>query len=175
MKLKRLLSIAFLLASTTIVIQSCEKEDDKDTNTVTDLNADDNTFKDFMTWTKVDTRKGADPALAGMAHGGNDTSVTRNIYVKNNQKAVNGKYPVGTIIVKHSSNTAGSVNEYTAMVKRAAGFDAAASDWEYFMLNPTNLSIGEDGGNKMRGSGLMGGMCKGCHAGATVDYVFTQK
>jgi hypothetical protein len=61
------------------------------------------TFSNFMNWVLEDTNQGPDPAL-GAAHAGNDETVTREIYYKDGQDPVNGEFPVGTIIVKHSSN-----------------------------------------------------------------------
>lgn len=134
--------------------------------------ADDNTFKDFASWTLVTTRTGADPALGGMAHGGNDSTVTRKIYIKENVSLTNGQYPRGTVVVKQSTKPDGSMNEITAMVKRGGGFDSEHNDWEYFMLMPDGKIA--DGG-KMRGSALMEGMCRMCHKSASnKDYIFTK-
>jgi hypothetical protein len=134
--------------------------------------ADDNTFSGFASWTLVDTRNGADPALGGMAHGGNDSSVTRKIYIKENVTMSNGQYPRGTVVVKQSTKPDGSMNEITAMVKRGNSFDKDHNDWEYFMLMPDG-KIADSG--KMRGSELMSGMCRMCHKGAKdKDYLFTK-
>jgi hypothetical protein len=154
-------------------LQSCSDDDDT-VAPVTEVVANDNSFKDFMTWSKDAIRKGADPALGGMAHGGNDSTVTRNIYYKNGQNPVNGVYPVGTIIVKHSSNPDKTVNEFTAMVKRGGEFNKEKGGWEYFML-ATDGTIGKDGTMEMRGANLMNGMCAGCHSAAfSKDYIFTK-
>ncbi|GAB4378935.1 MAG: hypothetical protein Kow0075_09250 [Salibacteraceae bacterium] len=160
--------------------QSCKKEgctsedavnyDEKakkdDGSCVFEYVADDNTFKDFMTWSNDATNHGADPSL-GMAHAGNDSTVTRKIYFKDGQDPEGGVYPDGTMIVKHSSNPSGTVNEYTAMVKRGNNFDPDGNNWEYFMLN-------SDGTIKDRGANLMNGMCKDCHSKAQNDYVFSK-
>lgn len=166
--------LSFILVSS-FVFQSCKDDDgDQPTPTPTEFVADDNTFKDFMNWTLEATNQGPDPALGG-AHAGNDSTVTRMVYFKDGQDPANGKYPVGTVIVKHSSNPDQSVNEFTAMVKRGNDFATSGGDWEWFMLTPDG-SIATDGdGNPMRGANLMGGMCISCHTQASnKDYVFSK-
>lgn len=130
--------------------------------------ADDETFANFMSWPNDVTNTGADPSLGG-AHAGNDSTVTRHIYFKDGQDPVDGAYPDGTMIVKHTTNHAGSLDEYTAMVKRGNDFDTDGGNWEYFMLNA-------DGTIALRGAGseVMNGMCQGCHAGASTDYIFSK-
>jgi hypothetical protein len=172
MKKATLLTVMAIMAGI-FFFQSCSK--DEDTPVADEFIADDNSFKNFMNWPLEATNQGPDPAL-GTAHAGNDSTVIRRIYFANGQSAVNGKYPVGTMIVKHSSNPGGTVEEYTAMAKRGNGFNPTGGDWEWFMLNPDG-SIATDGssGMKMRGADLMNGMCAGCHAQATVkDFVFSK-
>jgi hypothetical protein len=61
------------------------------------------------------------------------------------------------------------------MVKRGNNFDAAHDDWEYFMLKPDGTLMSDSTGMVMRGATLMGGMCAGCHGGAsTKDYIFSK-
>jgi len=81
-----------LLAGLT-VLSSCEKDDDDDNNNnpPADFVADDDSFKDFANWPLEATAQGPDPAL-GPAHGGNDNTVTRNMYFKSGQDPVNGMY-----------------------------------------------------------------------------------
>ncbi|MBN2175219.1 MAG: cytochrome P460 family protein [Bacteroidales bacterium] len=175
MKHTKILTLLALIIGSSLFIQSCSKDDDNgdQNNTNPEFVADDNTFTDFMTWQLEATNQGPDPAL-GMAHAGNDSTVTL-VYFKDGQDPANGKYPVGTIIVKHSSNPDQSVNEFTAMVKRGNNFAPSGGDWEWFMLNPDG-SIATDGdGNPMRGANLMGGMCISCHTQASnKDYVFSK-
>lgn len=163
----------FLLAAAAIIMlsfSSCSEDSSK--STPQEFIADDNTFSGFSGWTLVDTRNGADPALGGMAHGGNNETVTRKIYIKDNKSRVNGQYPVGTVVVKQSTNPEG-MNEITAMVKRGNKFSTDAGDWEWFMLEPDG-KIGD--GGKMRGANLMDGMCAGCHTAAKAkDFVFTKE
>lgn len=161
-----LLLFAFVVVS---FLQACKKDD----NDSTEFIANDDTFKTFSGWHLHASHQGPDPAL-GAAHAGNDASVTRKVYFKDNQNAVGGSYPVGTIIVKHSSNGT-TVDEYTAMVKRGNGFSPDTNDWEWFMLAPDGSIAKDPAGTLMRGAKLMGGMCNGCHAQAAAkDYVFSK-
>ncbi|MCF8388594.1 MAG: cytochrome P460 family protein [Bacteroidales bacterium] len=175
MEKSRVITFVLILFMSAFIFQSCSKDDDDDT---TDPNpefvADDNTFKDFMNWALEATHQGADPAL-GMAHGGNDSTVVREVYFKDGQDMQNGSYPIGTVIVKHSHNPDNSVNEFTAMAKRGNNFSPNGGDWEWFMLN-SDGSIATDGdGNPMRGANLMDGMCLSCHSQAAgSDYVFSK-
>ncbi|MBI5326308.1 MAG: cytochrome P460 family protein [Ignavibacteriae bacterium] len=155
-----------------IGLNSCSK-DNGSSPSPQEFVADDNTFGDFMSWTLIKTNQGPDPLL-GTAHAGNDSTVTRKIYIKNNQERVNGSFPLGTILVKHSSNPAGTVNEFTAMVKRGNNFNPDGNDWEWFMLMPDGTIATKDG-MKIRGANLMNGMCVGCHsANKTKDFVFSK-
>lgn len=154
-----------------VMSQSCKKEDESQKEYV----ADNNTFKDFMSWPQQGTFNGPDPLLGAMAHANNDSTVVRIVHFKNGQDKVNGKYPVGTAIVKHSKNATGTVNEFTGMVKRGNNFDAAHNDWEYFMLMADGTIMNDSTGMAMRGATLMGGMCQGCHGGASgKDYIFSK-
>jgi len=101
-------------------LSSCSENSSSD-NTLKEYIADDNTFQCWMNFAIYTTKQSPDPAL-GEAHGGNDNTVTREIYFKDNQSRVNGIYPIGTVIVKHSKNPDNSVNMITAMVKRGNNF-----------------------------------------------------
>ena len=153
-----------------VTLQSC-KDDEKENP---EFVADDNSFTNFVNWALEAENQGPDPSL-GMAHAGNDETVTRKVYFKDGQDPVSGEFPVGTIIVKHSSNHDQSVNEFTAMVKRGNDFNPNGGDWEWFMLN-VNGSIATDpqSGMKMRGANLMNGMCLSCHSAGSTDYTFTK-
>ncbi len=172
----RFLLLFSLLFASSVVITSCSKDDDEDNPpTPSEFVADDNTFVSFMNWSKDATAQGADPALGGMAHGGNDETVVREVYFKDGQAAVNGSYPVGTIIVKHSKNPEGTVDERTALVKRGNNFNSEGGDWEWFMLAPDGKIARDENGNAMRGANLMNGMCLQCHTVAKAkDYVFSK-
>lgn len=177
------ISSAALIIVFTLLVFSCKKEKTTDpeptptpapTPAAQEFIADTSSFVSFMTWTVQSTKKGPSPSL-GTAHVGNDTSVTRRVHFKDGQNPVNGKYPIGTIIVKHATNPAGTVNEMTAMVKRGNNFNSGAGDWEFFMLGPNGNIARDANGNLMRGANLMGGMCGGCHGAASAkDYIFSK-
>ena len=173
MKRNQFLVITAFALSSMLVVESCKKEDDPEPEPQ-EYVADNNTFTDFMSWSLDATNTGPDPAL-GTAHAGNDNSVTRNVYFKDGQDLVSGKYPQGTVVVKHSSNPDLTVNEFTAMVKRGGNFNTAGNGWEWFMLNPDGTIAVDGEGNPMRGANLMGGMCTSCHSAASAnDYVFSK-
>ncbi len=152
----------------TALIQSCSEDDEEEMEFI----ADNSTFAGFESWSLDFQAEGADPALAAMAHGGNDSTVTRRVYYKDGQAPVNGAYPKGTVIVKRSTSP-GGLDEVTAMVKRGGDFNSGNNGWEWFMLMPDG-SIAEMEGMPARGANLMNGMCGGCHAGANTDYVFSK-
>lgn len=153
-------------------IQSCSKSED---TTPQEFIADTNTFTGNMNWPLDKTFNGPDPLLGAMAHANNDEKVVRNIHFKNGQNPVNGKYPIGTLIIKHSYNPDGTVNEYTAMAKRGNNFNPNGGDWEYFVLAASGAIATDDSGMPMRGASLMGGMCASCHSMASAkDYVFSK-
>ncbi len=163
-----LLAIVFIGAG---VLQSCKT--DSATSTPTEFVADNTTFSGFTSYPVGATLHGANPTLGPMAHGGQDTSVTRKVHYKNNQDRVNGKFPIGTVIVKQSTSPKG-MNEITAMVKRGNNFNPTAGDWEFFMLMPSG-EIATDANGPLRGANLLNGMCAGCHTGAAAkDYIFTK-
>lgn len=167
MKVNKLFGLAILLI--VVAISSCDKS-----NSETEFIADDNTFADFNTWMMEKTFTGPDSLLQEMAHINDDSTVTRKVYFKNGQNPVNGKYPTGTLIVKHSYNSDKSVEVFTALAKRGNGFNPKGNDWEFFMLNPDG-SILVDGGMTARGANLMDGMCYSCHLqAADHDFVFSK-
>jgi len=170
-------SVLALLFTGMLTMQACKKDEpDPPAPPAPDpvqFVANNSSFEDWMNWPLVNELSGADPGL-GMAHGGNDETVTRRVYIKDGQTRVGGTFPQGTILVKHSSNPDNTVDEYTAMVKRGGNYDTDFNNWEYFMLTPTAEIAVDGAGNPMRGNVLMGGMCRSCHGGAAAqDYVFT--
>jgi hypothetical protein len=153
-----------------VTLQSCKDDENENPEFI----ADDSSFSNFMNWTLESENQGPDPSL-GMAHAGNDETVTRSVYFKDGQDPVSGEYPVGTIIVKHSTNPDQTVNEFTAMVKRGNDFNPDGGDWEWFMLNPDGSIATDPSSNmKMRGANLMDGMCLSCHSAGSTDYTFTK-
>jgi hypothetical protein len=176
MNRKTFLIFSALMVSSIVFFESCSNDDDDVAPPVNqEFVADNSTFADFMNWSLDATAFGADPALGGMAHGGNDSTVVRNVYFKDGQAPVNGKYPQGTIIVKHSNNPENTVNEFTAMVKRGGNFNTEANGWEWFMLAPDGTIAVDAQGNPMRGAKLMDNMCTMCHTMASSkDFVFSK-
>jgi len=166
MKKTQLLIASLMLCLLAYSTQSCKKADEE-------FVADNSTFSGYMNWSKDATFNGADPSL-GPAHGGNDSTTTRDVYFKDGQAPENDAYPIGTVIVKHSHNTSGSVAEYTAMVKRGNGYNASSGDWEWFMLESNGNIATDSTGMERRGGDLMNGACTGCHLKATTDYVFSK-
>lgn len=178
--MKRILTIltVFTFIVATTLIQSCKKDDDKATTPTpnnSEFIADSTTFLNFMMWPIQATKNGVDPSL-GMAHAGNDSTTTRRVHFKDGVNPINGKYPIGSIIVKHTTNTAGTLNEFTGMVKRGNGFNPSKGDWEFFMLTADGKIANDmSTGTPMRGANLMNGMCGGCHNGAaSKDYIFSK-
>ena len=168
--------ILIALSASSLLLTNCTKDDNDDEPTANpEYIATDASFSDFTSWVLEAENSGPDPAL-DPAHFGNDSTVTRNIYFKGGQDPVNGLYPVGSIIVKQSTNPDLSVNEVTAMVKRGNSFDADHNDWEYFVLMPDGTIATDADGNELRGSGdLFNGMCLTCHTqAATSDYIFSK-
>ena len=157
-----------------LLVTSCKKDDDTP-DEPTEFVADNATFNGIMSWTLGGEFFGIDPSLGG-AHGGNDSTVTRSVYFKADVKPSGGLYPLGAVITKHSHNTGGTLDQYTAMVKRGGDFNTENNGWEFFMLAGDG-EIAKDGdGNEMRGANLMNGMCIGCHQAAkSSDYIFTAR
>jgi len=153
-----------------VTLQSCKDDENENPEFI----ADDSSFSNFMNWTLESENQGPDPSL-GIAHAGNDETVTRSVYFKDGQDPISGEYPVGTIILKHSTNPDQTVNEFTAMVKRGNDFNPDGGDWEWFMLNPDGSIATDPSSNmKMRGANLMDGMCLSCHSAGSTDYTFTK-
>ena len=150
------------------VLQSCNSDD-----TLTEYIADDDSFTSFTSWSLDAEEMGIDPAL-GAAHGGNNENTIRKIYFHNAVSPDDGEYPIGTKIVKRSYNPDGSLDMYTAMVKRGNDFDPDNGDWEYFVIGSDGSIVTDADGNIMRGANLMGGMCLGCHSQASTDYIFSK-
>ena len=173
---KNLLFLACAGLCVSLVFDSCKKDEDPvETPAPTESVADASTFADWKTWTVNATARGANPGLGPMAHGGQDSIWTRNIYVKDGATLTDGMYAKGTAIVKHSVSDSGKV-EITAMVKRGATYNSDNGGWEYFMLDASGAIMKDADGMEMRGSNLMNGMCQNCHGAAKAkDYVFTAK
>jgi hypothetical protein len=172
--MKRLNAIQYLSLSlvASLTLASCAlfaKPEPKD------FDAQNGDFANYATWTLAAKTSGATDQL-DVAHDAKNPAVTRYIFVKDDAKRKeNGQYPVGTIIAKQSRLADGSlVGVATAMVKRAKGYNAAAGDWEWFMLDPkTGAIVQNPKGEAQRGKI---GFCIACHADAEgQDYAFEVK
>jgi hypothetical protein len=157
-----------------IFIAACSSNDTTTNPTSTEFVAKDADFAGFTSWTQTITpRMGPDPAglLNGGAHSGNDTSLTRTIFINNASAArdANGQFPNGTILVKQLKMRDGTVPVITAMVKRGGEFNKNNKGWEWMLIDPASGKI------SMRSDTLLSGLCNGCHsANADKDYVFTR-
>lgn len=172
MKKQTLITLTVLTIIGVASIQSCK---DKAENISQEFIADNSTFAENSSWSLDKTYNGPDPLLGVTAHANNDEKVVREIRFKNGQNSVNLKYPVGTLIVKHSYNPDGTVNEYTAMAKRGNNFNPNGGDWEFFVLTSSGTIATDASGMPMRGATLMNGMCIACHSAASSkDYVFSK-
>lgn len=148
------------------IITGCS--DSNTTDTVDEFIAQNTDFANWTSWTKVAENQGPDPAL-GEAHSGNDSTVKRIIYIKDNAKrGSSGQFPVGTRVVKETRDKDGNLMMITAMAKRGGAFNQSNNGWEWFIL--------QDNAIMDRGADLMGGMCNGCHSAVKLnkDYVFSK-
>jgi Cytochrome P460 len=135
--------------------------------------AGDADFVDYTKWTLVDRVSGASENLQG-AHLANDPNTTRSIYIKGNaDRTDNGKFPVGTTLVKHYADKDNRLLGGVGMVKRGGGFNKEFGGWEWFVLDVKTGKITLDGsGAQTRGAIAV---CNQCHAKtAENDYVFTR-
>ena len=167
--MKKFFPLSVAVYTLAIIFISCK--DDKGSNP--EFIADASTFAGFSSWTVLAVDEGPDPAL-GPAHAGNDETVTRTVYIKENHDLKDGSLPVGTVIVKHTTNPDKAINEFTAMVKRGDNFNEGFGDWEFFMLNEDG-EIGMEGGAPLRGAALLNGACRNCHSQASAsDFIFSK-
>ena len=168
MKLTKVSYLLLLLAG--ILIFSCSTATDE----VDEFVATTDDFKGYASWTKVATEYGPDPLLM-TAHGVED-SLYRHIYIKDNKKPSNGKYPVGTIVLKELRDEMGVITgALTVMVKRGGDFNPDGNGWEWFMTSTDLATVLTQGDNATAGDG----MCANCHTSANTnnngeDWVFTQ-
>lgn len=124
-------------------------------------------FTGYRDWNAVE-HSNAPHDILGPAHQGSDPEFTRSIFTTAGGMIDSGEYPVGTVFVKEThTHTAGGDHAFAdpmgllGMVKRPAGFDDAGNDWEYFNIDPADLSVIASGADL--------GSCKGCHALAAGD------
>ena len=135
--------------------------------------ANNDDFANFSKWTFVDKVSGTSDNIKD-AHLAENPNASRTIYVKNNaDRTDNGKFPVGTILVKQYSDKSNKPLGATGMVKRGAGFNKEFGGWEWFVLDVATGKIELDNtGAQTRGAIAK---CNQCHAKtAENDYVFTR-
>lgn len=170
-QISKLLVAALILVGLSFMT-SCKDDDDDNPNA--EFIADANSFTNFKSWTLVAQNQGPDPAL-GSAHAGNDSTVTRYVYFRDNQSPADGTYPVGTRIVKESKNPDMSVHAVVAMAKRGNNFNTDGGDWEWFILTTDGVIATDNEGTQQRGADLLGGACVSCHSqNSATDYVFSK-
>ncbi len=143
-------------------IGGCSDDDDPPTDP-----GSTNMFAGYRDWTQVENTN-APSTLLGPAHNGNNGEFTRSIFTTVATMIETGEYDEGTIFVKETHTYDGDADHMfadpmglLAMVKREPGFDDAGNDWEYFNLNPDDLSTIASGADL--------GACKGCHMQASGD------
>ena len=163
--IKNIYKTAIFTVMFVVVMASCS--DNNTSEPPEEYIATDADFANYTSWTLVAENNGPDPAL-GAAHGGNDSTVKRFIYVKDNaSRGDDGQYPLGTLVVKDTKDKNGNLMNTTAMAKRGGSFNPSAHDWEWFFLKGGKID--------QRGANLLDGACVGCHSQAkTKDYVFSK-
>ena len=112
----------------------------------------------YTAWAKVN--RAPIPTRPSDAHRG-----TKNVYAS--KRARNGRYPVGTVIVKEVRRPGTSFVGVIAGMRKLPN-RRANNGWEMIEWDRTS-SRGRFGVL------AQGGICYGCHIGAKPDYVFTKR
>ncbi len=166
----------FFVLLLTIFVTACNK--DISPSIAQEFIADDNSFKNYTTWTKIAEKSGKDAAL-GIFHNVDVNNLVRRVYVKDNAQRKDSEYPIGTIIVKDYVNADGTKADFdpVAMVNRGGpSFNVANNKWEWFRLDRNTGGIAVIDGSIIRGGSLGNNACNSCHIGAKYrDLVFTGK
>jgi Cytochrome P460 len=135
--------------------------------------AQDDDFANYTKWTLVDKVSGNSDQLKG-AHVSDQPDTTRTIFIKGNaDRTDNGRFPVGTTLVKHYTDKSNKLLGATAMVKRGNGFNKEGGGWEWFVLDVSSGKIA----NNPAGAPIRGAiaMCNQCHVKTEEnDFVFTR-
>lgn len=153
---------------------ACDKNSTDNNEKEQEFVATTDDFKDYKSWTLKATKNGPDPFLK-TAHGVGDT-LTRKIYFNSTAKAKDGKYPVGSMVLKELTDASGNLQgAFTVMVKRGGDFNPDGNGWEWFMVSTDFSTVMTQGDNATAG----GGMCASCHSAANtnnngIDWVFTK-
>lgn len=179
--MKKTIVSTSLLAYFFIVFMSCKEEVVVEEKEFVARNKD---FEGYRNWSLVKKTNEKHASFAATTHLNNEADAWRWIYIKDNaSRGADGKYPVGTIVVKEYRKADGTAIEtanvfYTAMVKRGKGFNPEYGDWEWFQLDPKSLKIRVAGGGvnaEYRGADLFSNTCNNCHnAAKTNDFVFVK-
>jgi hypothetical protein len=137
--------------------------------------ADTNTFLPYCNWPLDSTYRGIHNALEN-AHTGGDTSVFRQVFVRDGIKRTNGIFPEGTVIAKYCGRPDGTTFEVVGLVKRGGNYNPSGINWEWFILTKAGKIEKDGNGNYLRGSGANAfAGCQGCHTAAKgQDFVFTE-
>jgi len=157
----RLLMLVALLA-TALTVVGCSDDDDPSSP------GTESEFAGYLDWDQVEYTNAPSPFL-GPAHQASDPNYSRSIYTNALAKsAIEGDYPVGSTFVKEVFTFDGDGNKTLAdpmgllgMIKRGDGFDTEGNNWEFFNIDPGDLSTIASGADL--------GACKGCHAAAVND------
>jgi hypothetical protein len=112
----------------------------------------------YTAWTKIN--RVPIPARASDAHRG-----TKNVYAS--KRARNGRYPVGTVIVKEVRRPGTSYVGVIAAMRKLPN-RRAHNGWELIEWDRTSA-------RGRFGVLASGAICYGCHVGAKPDYVFTKR
>ncbi len=168
---KRLTAFVMLVPLALLLVNGCSDDDTTTPETTSD-------FAGYEDWTLVEYTNTPSDFL-GPAHQGGDPEYSRAIYAQvakdGAEDGTKDAYTEGDIFVKATFTYDNDGNKQLAdpmgllgMIKREAGFDTDDGDWEYFNIDPTDLSTIASGADL--------GSCKGCHAAATNehgnDYIF---
>jgi hypothetical protein len=112
----------------------------------------------YTAWVKVN--RAPIPPRASDAHRG-----TKNVYAS--KRARNGRYPVGTVIVKEIRRPGTSYVGVIAAMRKLPN-RRANNGWEMIEWDRTSARA-------RFGVLAQGGICFGCHMAAKPDYVFTNR
>ncbi len=162
--------LAFITVLGLFIFYNCDNNEDNVEPDEFEVNESD--FSGFMNW-ELEASNISSDSTGFPAHGINNPDVVRDIYVKDGQdRASNGNFPIGTMIVKHSRNPNDPDFDdvFTAMVKRGGSFNPDDNGWEWFMIKADGSILVRTAVDAVATAG-----CSGCHnAVANDDYVFSK-
>jgi mono/diheme cytochrome c family protein len=172
MKTHRLFLYAMILAAFGLGFAGCSDDDDDEDNPFVATQAD----LDKAT-IAVENFSGGNFAHGG-PNGFTGDSTVREVYASTSD--LSGEVSKGTIVTKHTFKADANGNKTDqllvtfAMIKREAGYDTDAQNWEYVVMpydagtdystHPNGTLPGTD--SPSRGADVNNGGCKGCHSAA---------